>query len=342
MFIYLGIFILSSFFSIGVSSTKFKENRIIYKFITFMILFIPMAIRDGIGVDYPGYIEIFNKISLGSNTRIETGWWWLNRIIFNLGGNGKTMIAVVSFLSLYLLLSEIEDYQWKIYVPVCVMILYSWLFTTLRQMLAVCLIFNAILKFEKKKYFRFIIYSVLSFLFHKSALFYIPIFLIVYFFKLNKRTAISIYLMTLFFTVLLLPRMLNVFYNLIGLSSIYGRYLASEYIKQTAVSTGLGFMLQFFVYFLLICCYPEPYKKREKMVLTLFVFFTIFMFLSMQIQAINRISRGIIFVFLPLAGITYNSNKKTNNQIYFLCYLIIFLLDLRSGFHGSIPYKTIF
>ena len=44
-----------------VSFARQKESRLIAKFLTINIMFVPAAIRYGIGVDYNNYVYIFNK-----------------------------------------------------------------------------------------------------------------------------------------------------------------------------------------------------------------------------------------------------------------------------------------
>ena len=88
MFFYPLLLIFIVFSSLCVTYGKEKHLVFINKIITFNLLFIPAAIRYGIGVDYYEYVTIFNHyVSKGVHDgHTEIAYWWLNRIVYMLGG----------------------------------------------------------------------------------------------------------------------------------------------------------------------------------------------------------------------------------------------------------------
>lgn len=325
-----------------VSFSKDKYLRLIFKFITINIIFIPAALRYGIGADYNNYIDIFNSVLNGDKIYQESGWFFLNKFVIKMGGNAQCMIALVAFLTIFFFFEEIDSKQWFVYAFVFICVIYSWVFTTLRQMLTMTMVFNALLKWQKQKKIRSFLIAILSYFIHKSALFYIPILLIAKFIKLKKRTTILLFFILAFFAFIIFPRIIDVILNLIGMS-FYKSYLNSgEWINNASVNSGLGRLARYIVYFFIICLVPK--KENLKSLQTLLLIYIATDYFSQSIVILNRIGRGILFLFPMLTYNYYQPTNKHNTRFLLmsLCMILLFLLSLLGGFSGSVPYKTIF
>lgn len=327
--------------SCGVS---FARDKFLVKFfqgVTFLFLFLPAAFRYGIGTDYFNYVEIFNKISRGYVLNIEPGWWILNRCVYTLGGNAQTLIALTAFLTYFFLLCEVESEKWFIYVPAFFLIFYTWTFTTLRQMLAMSMCFFALCRIKKGKYFFAILIAGLSFFIHKSVLLYPFIYGLVKIFRFSKTGGLVFISFTCIVSIALAPLLNDIFLYLISFT-MYAGYAESTWANAPEVTTGLGRILRFCIYFAFVIFFP---KNREKSKLfTLLLLYITLDFFSQIVLILFRIYRGIIVLFLPLAWGIYENKKKHDVPFFIYCcgYLLLFFLDLYGGFHGSVPYLSIF
>lgn len=323
---------------------SFARDKFLVKFfqgVTFLILFLPAAFRYGIGTDYFDYVEIFNKISRGYVLNIEPGWWLLNKWIYVFGGNAQTLITLTAFLTYFFLLYEVESKKWFIYVPAFFLIFYAWTFTTLRQMLAMSMCFFALCRIQKGKYFFAILIAGLSFFIHKSVLLYPFIYGLVNIFRFSKTGGLVFISLTYVVSIILGALLNDIFLFLISLT-MYAGYDGSTWVNAPEVTTGLGRVLRFCVYFAFVIFFP---KNREKTKLfTFLLLYIVIDFFSQSILILIRIDRGIMFIFLPLAWAVYENKKKYDLSffIYFCSYLLLFLLDLYGGLHNSIPYLSIF
>lgn len=349
MWFYISLLCAVLFFSYFVSFSQKAKSIKLAKFITFNLLFIPAAIRYGIGIDFPTYIKMFDSVAEGINTytniKMDLGWYWLNRIVYLIGGSGQIVIAIAAFLSIYFIFSEIDNKDWVLFAPIFILVFYTWVFTTVRQMLVVCMFFYAFKKYQKGYLKQAIIILILSFFIHKSAIFYLPILFIANKLNFDHKSSIIYFLICFAFCFLVFPKLVNASMSLLEKTPYYYYAYSShaEQVSSASTNSGFGRIIRYFAYLLIIVFFPKSSKHR--LILNLFILYTTFDFLSQSIILISRLARCLIFVFLPIAWIAWNE-KDSFRQIriatYTGCYIILFLLELYGGFHGSIPYKTIF
>lgn len=314
--------------SVCVSFTSDKYTALVSKCITFNLLFIPAALRYGIGADYFDYVKIFKGLPVGKFAYIEPGWRWLNLAVYNLGGTAQTVIALTALLSLFFLLCEVNNKKWFLYAPVCMIMIYPWLFTTLRQMLAMSMVFCGVLKFQKKKYIRACALMLGSYFFHKSVLVYIPIFFLCHFIRAKPAFCCFFYLIVIIITNLFSNIISNYILNLIGLGS-YSFYLSSDWINAT--EPGLGRFVRYLVHAAMLLLFPVEKQAKTTLLGILFLYCAIDCY-ALNMQIIVRISRGMLFVFMPVMWTVWKFKK--NRQIRVLVYIVCFLLLFLRNYNG--------
>lgn len=315
--------------SVCVSYAKDKGIVLIAKCITFNLFFIPAALRYGIGADYFDYVKIFNGIPVGQFARIEVGWKWLNLAVYNLGGTAQAVIALTAFLSLFFLLCEVNRKKWFLYAPVCMIMIYMWLFTSLRQILAMSMVFCAMQRVQKKKYFVALLLAGGSYLFHKSSIMYIPIFLICYFAKCKPFFAAFIYFIVIIITNFFSNYVNAYLFKLIGLGS-YANYLLTDWINAT--EPGIGRFIRYLVHGVMLFFFPLGTRNNAIYLNILFLYCVIDCY-ALNLQIINRISRGLLFVFMPVIWAVWKTKK--NRQFRVLVYIICFLLLFMRNYNGA-------
>lgn len=321
--------------SIFVSFSKDKGAVLVSKCITFNLIFIPAAFRYGIGADYFDYVDMFNGISNGNYEQIELGWRYLNLIVYKLGGSAQFLIALVAFLSLFFLFVEVEDEKWFIYAPICIVMIYMWMFTTLRQMLAMSMVFCGVQRVKKNKYVYALILFFLSFFIHKSVVMYIPIFCFCFFIRFKPFTAVILYFITIVVTNFYFTSINNILFNLIGMGQ-YSNYLTSDWIDGT--DPGMGRFIRYLVHSVMLFFFPVDNDKEKSALLTLFLLYCMIDCYSLNIQIINRVSRGIIFLFMPLMWEVWKFKplRQIRIFIYVVCFLLLFLRNYNGAEYISI------
>lgn len=349
MAFYIILFVLVTFFSYFVSFSKTTVSTQLAKFVTLCLIAIPAAIREGIGIDYSSYMLMFDSAAQGDvvclNVKMELGWYYLNRLVYLMGGTGHTVIAITALLSVYFVFAEIENDKWYMVAPVFILIFYTWIFTSIRQMLVVSMFVFAYQKFLGGQKKTALIVMTISFFFHKSVIFYIPILLLTYALKFDRKSAIIFFLACFVFSFTIFPKMVDFVMSLIAQTQ-YAHYTYSyhsDHVASAVTSSGIGRIIRYLVYLVLIILFPKDGKY--KYVFNLFILYVTFDFLSQTIILMSRLSRAVIFVFLPMAWIAFNekdSLRQVRMTLYTCCYILLFLLELYGGFHGSIPYRTIF
>lgn len=319
--------------SVCVSFSRDKGVRLVSKFFTFNLLFIPAALRYGIGADYFDYVKIFDGIPFGRFVSIEPGWRWLNLSIYNLGGTAQFVIALTAFLSLFFLFCRIDSQKWFLYAPVCMIMIYMWLFTTLRQMLAMSMFFCAIQGIEKKKYLAGILIAIAAYFFHKSVLIYIPIFLLCRFIRLNPISAALLYFIVIVVSNLFSDAVNGYLLQLIGFGS-YSNYLLSDWVDAT--EPGLGRFVRYAVHMLMLFSFPM--KGKNNIFLNILFLYCAIDCYALNIQILSRISRGLLFIFMPIMWAVWKSDKYRSIRIfiYVVCFLLLFLRNYNGSEYVSI------
>lgn len=170
--------------------SKSKDYFIQFTFviISFLFLFIPAAIRYGVGPDYFTYIFYFYSIGAGSHwhlTYVEPLYVYMCILMNRMGLQAQWSIAVMAFLTyIFIFLSVPRKYLY-IAVPVYTIICYTTSFFIIRQALCIAGAAFATRLLIERKYIRSFLLLIILMGFHRSTAFYIPIFLIFLLIKIN-------------------------------------------------------------------------------------------------------------------------------------------------------------
>jgi hypothetical protein len=159
MFFYFTLLLLSSITAFCYTFSKDISAGYIFKTLTFLLLFVPSALRYGIGYDYFGYERYFNEIKLGRDVVIDIGFLYFYRLINYFGGSFQFQLlaGIMSLLTIGFFLNAFPKKIFYLCVPIFVMFLYLWVYTTIRQIFVSSLVFFAYNKFFlKKKYISFL------------------------------------------------------------------------------------------------------------------------------------------------------------------------------------------
>ena len=107
-----GYFIYNSILLFALLFGYLKRICLAYYFIVclFVVLWVPLAIRYGIGRDYFSYIEIYKNVLL-TRDGIELGFYYLNYILAYFNFQYQYLFAVTSFITIYFCVKSFDrDY----------------------------------------------------------------------------------------------------------------------------------------------------------------------------------------------------------------------------------------
>ncbi|EFJ2725119.1 O118/O151 family O-antigen polymerase, partial [Escherichia coli] len=104
----------------------------------FLVLWVPLALRYGIGRDYFSYIEIYKNV-LVARDGIELGFYYINYILAYFNFHYQYLFALSSFITVYFCVKSFDrDYTLVSIILFCALI-YLQAFSIIRQMIAVSL-----------------------------------------------------------------------------------------------------------------------------------------------------------------------------------------------------------
>lgn len=171
----------------GVSYTV--PNKYLFG-LSFLIYFIPAAIRYGIGQDYfYTYIPMFNyirndSISIYTNETIqynEIGFNLLNKSIAALTDDPQWLIAITSLFCLVLAFICIRDYSPDVVQSVFILTLGSYYvasYSLIRQAMAIAIFAFALRYIENGKTVKFMLCIALAATLHTASIVYVPFYFV--------------------------------------------------------------------------------------------------------------------------------------------------------------------
>lgn len=238
--IYLIIIFVSTFFVWCRDIAQHITSRYAWLFASFLVIFIPSALRYGVGTDFFNYYYLYENNE--SVNRTEYGFYALNEALHWLGASQQYAIAAYAFLFLIVSYASYPKQKAWIFHLLVVSSLLFFSFNGIRQAISLAFIMLAIKNEINGKWLIAFVLVAVSSLFHQSALFILPFFL---FSKLPLGDRfkfyvfpISIIILTAFF--LFAPSVVNIMRDIMLLLDLpYSHYFESSYFKEVRVNTGV-------------------------------------------------------------------------------------------------------
>ena len=184
------IYIAILFALLMFSRAKPKRNSKLFMLGIFVILLTTCFRNPYIGIDtMGGYYDDYIEVVAGTHlTWMEPAWEVINRISIVLGFGYQGVIAIAGLLTILpmaYVLSKVSDNKCLSLALYYGMYFILYSFNLMRQMIAVSFAFLAVYYYTQKKWKRMALALCVGFLFHKTILFILPLF--VYFRMNNMR-----------------------------------------------------------------------------------------------------------------------------------------------------------
>lgn len=155
-----------------------RKNKKAYMiFAAIVLTFIAGLRANTVGIDTQGYTELFARIAQGRLDLaygLEISFKYICAFLLAIWNNSNFLFLIFALITNILIFVRLWELREYISLPWAVIIYFAgFYFTTfniVRQFVAVSIIFFATRYLTKKKYFKFLLFVAIAFLFHKSAL----------------------------------------------------------------------------------------------------------------------------------------------------------------------------
>ena len=322
------------------------SNKLMGKFFvvfSFFVIFLPSALRYGVGTDFFSYIELYENSD--RENHLDFGFKIINLFLNSLGAHPQWAIAFYAFIFLFVAYLGIPKSCKCLFLFVLFLTLWFPSLNIVRQAIAVSFSILAFKFLWNNKFIYFLLAIVIGSSIHSSILVLIPLAVMAYF--LNEdflRKKIIIFSMFLvIFIALFFP---SVFFDVVRNSLLilkmdaYANYFV--YYNHFVKSGGGNIMIILKIFFCFFAIFVLSKKSSEhyayRYMIFLFFMYGFSLALSVHIVIFSRMS--YIFISCLVCGIPLIVSKcKSNILINFFTYIFICAL-MASFFKDSLGIPT--
>ncbi len=323
--------------------------------ISFLLIFLFLALRYDFGNDYQGYGNFFIEVSqcdqvaaCANKQHFEIGWLWLNWLFRSFGF--FAMLATLALITCAVYYRFIQKYVPPRYywLAVFIYVFYPDFMlihaSAMRQSLAIVLFIFALDYLYKKDAIRYLLCVGLASLFHFSALILLPVYLLGLFnWKINRATGmilVSIFGLLVIFSASFAPYLKEF------ISCYFEKY--AGYQDEGAFNTGLGF-IYFTAMFLLTINFARLQTAETSLIFKIAMIGFMLMPLNLIIDLFGRVGMYFAPATIVAYPIILNHLKSHVTKVGYLATLVVFTTykffeffssEIWKDFYGV--YQTIF
>lgn len=348
--VYNSIFIFAAFGAFLVERIHIQWQSNLCRIFVFLVLWIPAAVRFGIGTDFVSYLDLFYEAK--SEEYIEIGFTFIYSLLRGVSFDGQSFFVLTTFLTYAPICFFLKKKYYFYFISFYVLILYFSTYNTVRQGLSASIIIWAISLYLNSKTLKSILVSLFATLFHSSAFLMLPLYFISRL-KLNTKV-LGLVLVSGIFFIYKFNFIELLFNSDLFLESAYGTYGDSDFASDTEIGSGIGLIINLIVPMLILLRRKHviALNTRYTFLINLTVVFIFGIVLVANIYVFNRFLDVFRFVPIFLIGplIVSFSPKYRKLLIVFLFAFNIMLFEKTiltqkienySGL-GISPYTTIF
>lgn len=322
--------------------------------VSFILIYLFLALRYNFGNDYATYKIAFNGIaqnnhfSFANLQLLEPGWVLLNWIFRYLGFYCMTAIlASINCIIYYRFISKhvpIDYYWFAVFLYIFSVDIMLTHLTAMRQSVAIMIFVFSLDYINKRNLIRYILCIILASLFHYTAILLLPVYFLSY---LNKKfnflygsLVIAFYVLLIFGGQIISPYINNI------IGSFYAKYMMYE--KGKGVNSGLGYV--YYAIMLIIIIYQG--RKQDKDIRFYYII-AISGILVMPMRLIIEMLSRLGLYFIPASIIVYpnllrNIKGKFDKIAFFMLIIVFTFFQFFQFFYSDtynkyfMTYQTIF
>ena len=329
------------------------QKRSFWSFeIVFMLLFFALmfGMRYDVGTDHLGYLFSYIEGSVGENLRMEPLFRWISKICYDLNIHPVIYFAIWAFIQItfFLLAFKNERYLFPLLITFLFFNLsFTFWMNGIRQALAMCIWLYSITFIVEKKFWHYIIWGIIAFLFHRSALILFVFYPLLrngkdYFKSIPLQLILfaSVFIIKNVFEVFILQLepIIEQFQTILGgKEDLYRSYTMDnmlEDLNNEVEGTGLAYMFRILVWVIIILYsrkLKSYYNSKKFNIIYFFFFFSLLSFYIFPngIVALRRpFSYFPVFETIMLAYFVYylfRSNSFRFNRLLAYALIIAFI-----------------
>lgn len=334
-----------------------SDNRLsVGSLIGLLLLSFVSGFRKNVGVDWEGYRQIFFDIGQGQNEyRIEQGYYFLNKIIYDFGGTFAIMFFVVAFISWYFVFKSVTG----AILPLFIYFLFAneyffWSMNGVRQFVSIGIFLFSIRFIITRELYKYIFWVIIAMLFHTTA----AILFIFYFLPYKKLYNYKFWVILFLSTAVL--SYFSLFNDLVGVGiqylmsvipifSDYNHYFENEQFVASDLNLGFGFYFQLISNFMIVLLSKNLIFKypNTRIYFILFMIGAIVFNLFYMYSPIGRINIYVLILkcyLLSVISFHYWKIEKKQGLVLLLLfmYFLIFSSAIFNSSNLSSPYNFIF
>lgn len=334
-FLYTTIFVLAASFAYIAQYGSDASHRMWGRIFCFMCLFIPAALRYGIGRDYIGYCEIYDNNFPSYMQRLEPGFKFIGQLCRMAGLSSIMFMGVVAGITYALVcFCAPRKHIFTIVTFYVLSFLYLDSYDITRQALAISILLCGFSLFYNDHKIKGILLFAVASLIHYSSLIVFPV-IIVSCLNINNFFRVGLIIVVIF--IIINDSILRWVISIAAF--INHRSIALlDMLITNQMKTGITIMILALpsVLILLNSKKISLYKNGIFILNVNAVYFAV-MFATLRIYVFGRILIGLLFIPLFSIQILYNANKRYASLYHSL--LILFFLAL---FFRLIQVNTIY
>lgn len=292
--------------ALQIRSCQGRTAELVLRLLLLLTLWIPAALRYGIGTDYPNYVAIY-QTPTGEVLTMEPGFRWINLGLNAIGANVQWMFAIVALVTYLPIVMGVRR-KWILpVVTIYMLTLYLVTYSLIRQSIAISLIIMALSRYEEDQNISLAYgWLALATFFHLSAAVAVPLLLIR---KIRLSGWVAIALLPLLYFISTHGFIDFIFSSNLFLGTRYGKYATNSHNHATELGSGLGVLLRMIIP-LLYLAFTKREDEKENIILYAVLCYIISYTLSIQVHIFNRLVD--IFSFAPVVafGALYQRRKK--------------------------------
>jgi hypothetical protein len=307
-------------------------------------MLIPAVLRRDIGTDYPVYVTIFNRITYSADERVEYGFYLLNTIFKTIDFDVQWVFGIMAFLTLSFLFRAVPRKSFYFIIPFYYMMLYTAAYNIVRQSLVVTMVYYAYRLFEQKKLKRALFCIAAAMLFHRSAVLYFALFLLMIVLKMRKEFIIILFCFILLLMMYINPVIDFIFQKFI-FYTIYANYINNIQYNAATNNAWYATVSRYLVFMLLLIFMPNNRNKEMSNVCILFLCYIFSYILGQNILIFGRLSTGFSFAWFPVIHYINSYKTKYTKFVFSMLFcwgFVYFIFSLKGDMNGIIPYRSIF
>ena len=306
-----------------IKNVDIRNNKYYLLSLVLLLLLFLVLKHYKVCIDWRSYSEMFktyhelNFFDLFTIGRHEIGFKLLIRIISCITNDFHIFLLIVSSLSFIPINKYIRENSKDYFLSMLIFLtftFYSLYFSAIRLSIALSILMLSIRYIKQHRPWNFILVVFIAGLFHKTALVFLPVYLL-YNFKLDKKKIIII-----FSSYLLLFFVRSYIINFIT-KFIYSNYTAELYSSGgEKMLLLLIVMLGIFIYFKDELIYKHRVNQLYINMLMVGIYFQIF---ALEIGTLNRVVQYFIFPLMVLIPSFFETKKYSEKTMYIIKSLII-------------------